>query len=126
MITRKNFSGQPTPSIVDAEYKNCNFLQPIPIDVSGNKQGVRLFPGDDTPREFTECNLVNAEPPPGSTLRRCNTIVKEYYLLSSTETVTVDGESVTLEHHKDVIYGRYNAATGTYDYLPSPQEIEID
>lgn len=125
MTKRKNFTDEATPHIVDTEYEDCNFVQPAPVDVGGKMQGVRLFPGDDTPRSFTGCNLVNAEPPPGSTLSRCNTTVKAYSVVSSTERVTVDGQSVTLEHHKDIIYGRFNGVTESYDYLPTPQEIEV-
>ncbi len=127
MTYGKNFAGQPTPGIVDTEYGFCNFSQPQPIDVAGNMQGVRLFPGDDTPRMFTRCNLTNCEPPPGSTVTDCNMTVSEKYLLSATfETITIDGASQTVEHHINRIHGRFNPDTWVYDYHAIPIDKETD
>ena len=126
MTERKNFSGQSTPSIIDTEYHWCNFTQPAPIDVAGKKRGVRLFPGDDTPRSFHYCNLINAEPPPGSTLERCNTTIKTFDQVTTTDTITIDGQAERIDHHSDFAYGRYNPATDEYDDLPTPEEDVID
>ena len=79
MKQNKNYSGQINPE-KDTEYRNCNFSQPTAIEVKEVMQGVRLFPDDDTPRTFIECNLVNCQVPPESKIERCNTaliIVKD-------------------------------------------------
>ena len=34
MIEKKNFAGQATPSIVDTEYRNCNFSMKMPADAA--------------------------------------------------------------------------------------------
>lgn len=126
MTKGKNFSGQVTPGIVDTEYESCNFTQSQPVDVGGNMQGVRLFPGDDTPRTFTRCNMTNCEPPPGSTLTDCNTTIRENYLPSSPDTLTIDGVENTIEHHINRIHGRFNPETWGYDYHPTPVDKEVD
>jgi hypothetical protein len=91
MTEGRNFSGQVTPSIIDTEYVRCNFSLPYPVDSGGGVLvGVRLFPGDDTPRTFTRCNLINCEPPPGSTVIDCLTS-----LITTSTVVTeiiIDGE----------------------------------
>lgn len=121
-----NFSGMITPSVIDSEYVECNFSQPAPIDVAGSKKGARIFPGDDTPRTFTRCNLVNAEPPPGSTINECNTTIMEIGLVDSVEDIIVDGVVVgTVTHHKNVVHGRI-LSDGSYDYLPTPREEIVD
>ena len=126
MTEGKNFSGQPTPSIIDTEYRWCNFSQPAPIDVSGKKRGVRLFPGDDTPRTFVNCGMMNAEPPPGSTVTDCLMSIKEVGKVTSTDTITIDGVSETVEHRSDFVHGRFDPATGGYIDLPTPEETVID
>jgi hypothetical protein len=68
MISRKNFVDvDPTQIPVDTEYFQCNFMRTQPDESGAQPVGHRLFPGDDTPRIFRECNLVNCEPPPNST-----------------------------------------------------------
>jgi hypothetical protein len=122
---RKNFTNQDTPSIVDTDYILCNFFHDQPIDVGGGVfEGVRLFPGDDTPRSFTQCNLVNCAVPPGSTVINCNTSIVETGLLGATETVTIDGQDVVIQHHKNRVHGKWTP-TG-YEYHPSPIEFEVD
>lgn len=59
MTERRNFSFEQTPSIIDTEYVDCNFTQAV--------AHTRLFPGDDTPRTFIDCNLKNCDLGPGST-----------------------------------------------------------
>ena len=78
MISNKNFSGQLTPSEIDTEYSSCNFAQSGETDGLGGWLPTRIFPGDDTPRTFIECNMTNVLPPPGSTLIRCNTHLIEF------------------------------------------------
>lgn len=122
MTEHKKFSGQTTPSIIDTEYQFCNFTQFAPADVGGLKRGVRLFPGDDTPRTFINCNMANCEPPPGSTLVDCNTTVAEWHVPTEVDTITINGESMTLQHYSKFTYGRFNPDTWEYDDLPVPHE----
>ncbi len=126
MTERKNFSGQATPSIIDTEYRHCNFTQQEPVDVAGKKRGVRLFPGDDTPRTFIKCNLMNCEPPPGSTVDDCLTCIKEFLKVTSTDTITIDGESESVRHHSDFVHGRFDPSTGGYIDLDTPEEKVVD
>ncbi len=125
MIVRGNFAGNPNPDVGgETEFRNCNFSQPAPVDVAGKMRGVRLFLSDDTPRTFISCNLCNCEPPPGSTVTDCNTCIKAYYLDTDTETTTVDGEEIVLQHHADNIYGRWTP--GGYEDNPSPVVVDVD
>lgn len=118
MTKDKNFSGQATPSIIDTEYRNCNFSVPNCIDVGGKKRGMRLFPGDDTPRTFIDCNLVNCEPPPGSTLTRCNTAIREGCVEIGSEDLVIDGDTIQVKDYANIIYGKYR--NGEYVYQPTP------
>ena len=95
VTTYKNFSGQATPSIVTIGYESCNFSQVLPDPNLPNK--VRIFPGDDTPRIFYKCNLVNCEVPPGSTVYKCNTSIIAHNILIGSITITVDGKSSSIE-----------------------------
>ena len=129
MISGRNFTGTDIADIpVDTEYQRCNFSRRAPIDIGGGvMRGHRLFPGDDTPRTFTDCNLVNCEPPPGSTVVRCNTTIVDTRIVSSTETITLpDASEIVVEHHSSIFYGKYNPATETYDDEVTPVETEID
>lgn len=120
MTEYKNLSGTPMPSIVDTEYRGCNFAQPAPVQIDGVWQGVRLFPGDDTPRVFRDCNLCNAEPPPGSIVISCNTIVKQFGV-SVEAPLAPDGPLVT--RSAGIVHGRYVADRGEYEYFESPQIV---
>lgn len=122
MIRDRNFCNQTIPSEIALEYRDCNFAQFAPIDIAGKKRGVRLFPGDDTPRTFIGCNLCNAEAPSGSIIIDCNTGIKEFDVVTRTDTITIDGASMIVEHHSDFIYGRFDPATEAYVDLPIPRE----
>lgn len=125
MIQRANYTGNPNPDVGgETEFFNCNFGQPAPVLEGSLRRGVRLFPGDDTPRTFTDCALVNCEPPPGSTVVGGNTCIKEYYLETDTETITVDGEVLTIQHHVDLVYGRWTPEG--YEDKPVPEEVQRD
>lgn len=125
MTRRKNFGGQATPSIIDGEYERCNFMHPQPIDSgSGVFVGVRLFPGDDTPRTFINCNLTNSEVPPGSTVTGCNTAIVQRNQFSRSERVTIDGFEVSIDHHKSIVHGRWTSSG--YEYRQTPEEFETD
>ena len=82
---------------------------------------VRLFPGDDTPRTFENCNLVNCEVPPGSTVIKCNTTIRRTLVPTSTDEIVVDGESIGNTIYHDIIYGRY--VDGVAEYKPTPEMI---
>ena len=124
-ISNKNFTTVDVADIpVDTEYVSCNFARPAPdMTVPATPVGIRLFPGDDTPRTFRDCNLINCEVPPGSTVISCNTAVSEYGVFDYEETVTIDGVVVnTTTFTKQVVYGRWNPDTESYDYYPTPLE----
>ena len=125
MIENRNFSNLDVAAIpLDTEYRRCNFSR-FTADLGPPIVGTRLFPGDDTPRTFVECNLVNCEPPPGSTLVRCNTTLLERDHLIDTDSVTIDGNLVATVQRTGVrIHGRYNGDTESYDYLPAPDVVE--
>jgi hypothetical protein len=124
-ISRKNFSALDVASIpVDSEYVECNFSRPQPDTGGAQPVGIRLFPGDDTPRTFIRCNLVNCELPPGSTTVECNTTIAEYGVFDYDETITVDSVVVnTRTFTKMVVHGRYDPDTESYVYLPAPEEV---
>ena len=126
MIQGKNFTNWDVKEIpVDDEYRWCNFTQRVPVVVGEKRRGVRLFPGDDTPRSFINCNLCNCEPPPGSKLINCLRVIKEFRLDSEADTITIDGHEIVLQHHIDRIHGYFNPETGGYDDLPTPQDVEV-
>ena len=110
MTKYENFSGQQTPSIVDTEYYRCNFSQPQPVPYrDGLLYGLRIFPGDDTPRTFIECNLSNCEFPPGSNIISCNTAVVSRNQVLESEDVDVDGRPITRPTREgDVFVGYYD------------------
>lgn len=125
MTKQKNFTGKITPSIIDDEYFECNFCHPNAIDSGGGVWiGVRIFPDDDTPITFIECNLVNAEAPPGSTLTRCNTAIIQRGIVTSTESITIDGETINIDHHKDIFHG--NWTPDGYVYKDTPVDMQVD
>lgn len=125
MTRNQNFVMQLTPSIIDTEYTHCNFSQQQPVDVGGGVyEGVRIFPGDDTPRTFIECNLGNCEVPPGSTVTRCNTWMRQTNLVTSTETITIDGEGSDIDHHIHRVHGKWTPSG--YEYLLPPRDLEVD
>ena len=108
MIQNKNFSGEVTPRIVDLYYLSCNFKQPQPFNEIVLKSGIRIFPGDDMPRTFINCNLINCEVPPGSTVTNCNTAIIEYGVVSSSEDIIIDGVVIATEETKfNRVHGRY-------------------
>lgn len=107
MTENKNFCGQATPSIIDTEYQNCNFSTMNCITVGSEKKGMRLFPGDDTPRTFISCNMSNCEPPPGSTQINCNTSISEKQVHVNSEYVEIDGEQIEVKEYANIIYGAY-------------------
>jgi len=127
VISEKNFHDMDPALIpVDTEYERCNFSRSQP-DMSGPIVGVRLFPGDDTPRTFTDCNLFNCEPPPGSTLIRCNTWIAQTGQLAHTDELIVDTVVLdTTQYHKQIRHGRYNPLTESYDYDGAPIESGED
>ena len=122
MISRKNFSGEVTPRLIDTEYESCNFSQPQPLDTAGVKSGIRLFPGDDTPRLFRNCNLINCDLPLGSTIEGGNTAIIEFSLVASSEDIIIDGVIIATEETKfNRVHGRY--VDGVMEYKATPEDI---
>ncbi len=120
MISEKNFSNMdPTLIPVDASYERCNFSRSQPLQTGPPALGVRLFPGDDTPRTFTDCNLFNCEPPPGSILNNCNTWIVSTGEIGPVDELIVDGVvQHTTQYHDRTMYGKYT--TAGYVYEPTP------
>ena len=121
MIKQKNFSNvDPSSLPADTVYEQCNFVQTVPDTSGADPKGVRLWPGDDTPRTFINCNLVNCEPPPGSICTSCNHSINKYNVFSHVDEVWVDNVLVHSEDkHNMEMYGRYNPDTESYEYNPS-------
>jgi len=129
VIEGKNFTQTAIADIpVDTEYRACNFGRPAPIDIGGGVfRGHRLFPGDDTPRTFTDCNLMNCEPPPGSTLDYCNTYMTPGVAVMSQDTITLpDTSEITVDHHSILITGRFDPDTESYIDYSVVEESVID
>jgi len=126
MIEGKNFSNQVSPDVgEETEFSQCNFTQSEPVLSGSVYIGVRLFPGDDTPRTFTNCNLVNCETPPGSTMVRCNQAVRRAMVITGTDEIVVDGYTLETNIYSDIIYG-WRTAEGVYEYHPTPIETPND
>ena len=125
MISEKNFSNMDPALIpVDDQYVRCNFSQEQPAS-TGPLAGVRLFPGDDTPRTFTDCNLFNCEPPPGSILVRCNTWQVTTGELGPVDELVIDGVvEHTTQYHDRTCHGKY-VGPG-YDTTGFPQTTPED
>ena len=123
-IRRKNFSEVPSNEIpTDTEYRRCNFAMLAPDTSGADPVGHKLFPGDNTPRTFFECNFTNREPPPGAICVRCNTAIVERDTLIDTDTIVVDGVTVsTVQNLGATVYGRYNPDTKQYEYK-DPYEV---
>jgi hypothetical protein len=112
---KKNFTNQDTPSIIDTEYRNCNFAHSDAVFDDPNYVGHRLFPGDNTPRTFIHCNLTNCEPPPGSTIVKCNTaIIRTRVFDYQDDPIEIDGETVTINHYKRIVVGKRTESGYTY------------
>jgi len=124
MTKNKNFRGQATPSIIDTEYRKCNFSTMNCLTVDGQKKGMILFPGDDTPRTFRRCNMVNCEPPPDSMLIKCNTTIRENTVEVGSEDLTIDGDTIQVRDYANIIYGKYKG--GQYVYQPIPIQIPCE
>ncbi len=114
----RNFRNGKLPPLRDT-YISCAFCFDTADERSGNKIGHRIFPGDDTPRTFIECNLVNCIPPPGSTLIDCNTAILERNLVSGRPN-DPDTDDPDLDV---VIHGRTNPETLDAEYLDTPKRV---
>jgi hypothetical protein len=91
-----------------------------PADATeGAALGVRLFPGDDTPRTFIDCNLLNCEPPPGSIVQTCNTKLVRKSVPSATkedDVVVVDGVEISrTTYHDYIALGRWTPSGYEYE-----------
>jgi hypothetical protein len=120
-VERKNFAGlttPPPPYDTETEFINCNFTQPQPVGPAPWR-GVRLWPGDDTPRTFTDCNTTNCELPPGSTSTGGLRIIKQYRQNSDIDRVTVDAVDHDVQRKRHRLRGR-REPDGVYVDLPAP------
>lgn len=104
----KNFVDQTNLILSDQCFLKCNFFQQQPRFVDNKWRGIKIFT-EDTPRVFINCNLCNAEPPPGSLVQDCLTIIRRYNI--------VDGDQTF-----DIAYGFWNISTGEYEYFDSPRQ----
>lgn len=119
----KNFSEGQLPYLLD-EYDGFTFRYHNPIDDAGTMRPHRLFPGDDTPRTFIDCNMVNCLPPPGSTVIRCNLkIISHDHALPPADTVTIGATVITRPAFENRLYGRVDPETLTVQYLPTPRTL---
>ena len=120
VITEKNFAGMDPASIpVADEYVRCNFSRLQPDTGQNPPVGVRLFPGDETPRTFRNCNLFNCEPPPGSTVVDCNTWIVTTGELAHTEDLVIDGQvEDTIQFHDRTCHGKW--VDGAYERTGFP------
>jgi len=125
MTEEKYFANQDVPSVIDTEYRRCNFAHKAAIQVEGQWRGHRLFPGDDTPRNFIDCNLVNCELPPGSTVLHCNNaIITPEVFQGESADIIIDGESVVIQHFLRIVRGKWTPSG--YIYFTPPKEYPFD
>lgn len=126
MIKNKNFSNNdPTLLPLDSEYFNCNFTHSNPDKSGADPVGIRLWPGNNTPRKFTNCNLTNCEPPPGSILINCNTTICETRVFAFSDDLVIDNVVQHTENYYDtIIYGHWT--TQGYDREGFPQTLPED
>jgi len=121
MFEDKNFRNGRLPPL-KSEYDGFAFCYDQPIDNAGVMIPHRIIPGDDTPRVFRNCNLVNALPPPGSTLIDCNTSIIQTKQIKSSNTITIGQEVITNTEYKNIVHGRTDPTTLTPVYLAVPRE----
>jgi hypothetical protein len=129
MIQNKNFANlDPADIPFDTEFVNCNFTQSTPIDSGGGVMvGHQLFPGSTVGVIFRNCNLVNCETPVNAQVENCNTSIINGQVFAFEDITTVDGVEVGRKSYYDhVHYGRWNPATESYDYLPTPVVTPVD
>ena len=122
MVTRasKNYRDGALPPL-QASYTGFAFAFDNSVERAGKRVGQRIFPGDDTPRTFTECNLVNCIVPPGSTIVDCNTSILERNI----STARPGRRAGTLEV-ECLIHGHYNPATLRAVYKATPKRVLQD
>ncbi len=110
----------------EVEFRNCNFTRLSPDTSGPDPVGVRLWPGDDTPRIFVDCNLCNCEVPPGSTVVRSPRPIIELDVSLGDNVVTVDGiERVRKPIKGNRLHGYYDP-DGNIVREPSPLEEVLD
>lgn len=118
MIENKGYSN-PAPDEVpkDSEYRSCLIKFDAPDTSGASPAGKELWPGDNTPRTFIDCNLINVAPPPGSTLIRTNATVAEYGIPAGSDTLTVDGALIhTTNYIVNRTYGRYDDSANYVEF----------
>lgn len=128
MISSRNFTNVAVTELpADDEYELCNFTQRVPDTSGANPKGVRLWPGDDTPRTFRNCNLTNCEVPPGSTIIDSNTDIIVFDIVSHTDDIVIDSVVVdSTTYHNYAHHGRFNPETGLNEYKSVPDVYPQD
>jgi len=113
------------PLLSDRHFSQCNFSHQQPVDSGGGVMvGNRLFPAEATGIVFDRCNLVNCEPPPSSAINGGNTTIIVRNIVTETETVTIDGEVISLDTLSHFVHGRY--FNGSYEYKGIPEKVPVD
>ena len=78
------------------EFVNQNFAATEPIEVDGAIKGVPLHQDLGEPVRYICCNLINREPPAGSVLDRCNTVLRRYGINVQQENRTFTGKAAAM------------------------------
>jgi hypothetical protein len=127
LIEWKRFTDT-APDQLPAEtvYHNCNFARRNPDTSGATPVGVRLWPGDDTPRRFVDCNLQNCEVPPGSEVIRSPRAIIESDVVLDTNVIVVDGvERTRRDRMGKRFHGYYDPDTNAVVREPTPiEEVE--
>ena len=109
---------------MDTEYERCNFSRTNAIDSGGGVMvGVDIFPGDNTPRPFTRCNMMNVAIHPEWTIVKCNTTIREADFVDAADDFEIVLPSATIlrtEKPHDLVHGRY-VQGGAIEYKPTPE-----
>jgi hypothetical protein len=123
MIKNRNYSNHDPAQLPNLPvFEGYNFARTQPDTTGPEPVGVRLWPGDDTPRTFINCNLMNCEVPPGSTVTDCLTVIMETDIPDYDETLVIDGvERARVNFKKVRIHGRY--VDGVLERKPAPEEL---
>lgn len=110
-MQNRNFSGKTNLILPDQSFYKCNFAQPKPQFSGGKWRGIKIF-ANNTPRVFIECNLCNVEPPSGSLVQGCLTIIKRSDVSEN-------------DNVFDIFYGFWNENIGDYEYFGIPKKKEV-
>lgn len=127
-IRGRNFSRGTTVPLART-YVECNFSFIQPRRISG-KWVARVINLPVT-ATFRGCNMVNARPLAGSTLRKCNTWIIRRNVQGTSETLKftdTDSTTYTIEVPRfyNRVLGRTHPGTLQVQYLPRPRVTQIE